>query len=470
MENKITIDEIAKENKNGIRIDDVLLRNALVNSGKLRSDYTNLYILNEADNIVENIGVAGVKAISRVREELLDEHTGLIVASKKIEIALNDLIALPSIFINTQDFRNTTWVNLENGVMDLQSLEVIQSKVPNLLFDSKLNFSFREGAINLKKDVPVFADFCERSLGVLFEEDGSIKRNGTKLASLLQGIGYLISNIGSLRKAVFFLGPPASGKSTLLHLLAKVITPSSNVSAYNFRQFSKSFTMTTVANAKINIVEEVDCVSRPQMEAFKLLVAGGRLSGERKYQSDVELKANVKLAIASNSLPLFEVGNLAPIVDRIHLVIFENTIPSAKREFDLEDRLWQERDIIFSLALVEFSKVLQNNGVFKMEAIAETLLNRLVEESNSEELFVKGYLKSCPGNNLAASRVFDAYKAFCRENGFSAKSSHCLYQAILLAYGSAGEKKKVRDPYVLANSSVQGFCGLALEGGETDGN
>ena len=110
------------------------------------------------------------------------------------------------------------------------------------------------------------------------------------------------------------------------------------------------------------------------------------------------------------------------------------------------------------------------NGVFKMEAIAETLLNRLVEESNSEELFVKGYLKSCPGNNLAASRVFDAYKAFCRENGFSAKSSHCLYQAILLAYGSAGEKKKVRDPYVLANSSVQGFCGLALEGGETDGN
>ena len=467
---KIKLNDIVVLSGKEKRIDETKVRKTLMASGRLFTDFSNLYLLDKEKRVVENIGVAGTKAVSKVRAELLDEDVVTLLDIKKLENALKDIVAVPQIWLDSQIFKNTNFVNLKNGVLDLSNLSFKNDNCEGMIFDSQLDFSYVDKIAGLKDEAPYFAKFCEQSLGVEFGEDGSVKKNEEKVVSLLQGIGYLMSNVGNLRKAVFFLGPHASGKSTLLHLIARVITPVSNVTAYNFRQLAKSFTMTTVATSKLNIVEEVDGVSKVQMEAFKLLVAGGRISGERKYQTDVELKADVKLGIASNSLPLFEVGNLAPIVDRVHLIIFENTISRENRDVDLEDRLWQERDIIFSMALVAFSKVVQNNGIFKMEAIAETLLNRLLEESNSEELFVKGYLKSCPGNNLAASRVFDAYKAFCRENGFSAKSSHCLYQAILLAYGSAGEKKKVRDPYVLANSSVQGFCGLALEGGETDGN
>lgn len=463
---KITLEDITVFSKKERRVDEARVRKALIDSGKLYTDFNNLFFFDAEQRVVENIGVAGNKAVSRVRAELFDDDVIAVLDIKRLENALKDIVAIPKLWFDSQVLKNTTLVNMQNGVLDLSDLNLKTENNGTLLFDSKLDFSFKSGEVNLKEDAPVFAQFCEQSLGVVFKEGGGIQQNEQKLMSLLQGIGYLVSNVGSFRRAVFFMGPPASGKSTILHLLARVMTPVSVVSAYNFRQLTKSFTMVSVATSKLNIVEELDCVSKVQLEAFKLLVAGGRLSGERKYQSDVEVKASVKLAVASNSLPLFEAGNLAPIIDRMHLIVFENTISGSNRDINLEDKLWEERDVIFSLALAEFSKVVQNKGEFTMDNKAATLLDRLLEETSSEEQFVKAHLELAAGNNISASKVMSAYYAFCKENAYVAKKPHYLYQAILLTFGKAGEKKKVRDPYNVGVNSVQGFSGLRLKGGE----
>lgn len=466
---KITLNDITIFSKKERRVDEAKVRKALISSGRLYSDFNNLFFFDKEKRIVENIGVVGNKAVSKVRAELFDDDVIAVLDIKRLENALKDIVAIPKLWFDSQRMKNTTFVNLQNGVLNLSDLTLKEKSDEVLIFDSQLDFSFKGKEINVKEEAPVFARFCEESLGTVFEENGKVHANEQKLTSLLQGMGYLLSNVGSFRKAVFLMGPPASGKSTILHLLARVMTPATTVSAYNFRQLTKSFTMASVATSKLNIVEELDNVSKIQLEVFKLLVAGGRLSGERKYQSDMEVKASVKLAIASNSLPLFEAGNLAPIIDRMHLIVFENTISSSKRDTDLESKLWQERDIIFSLALAEFSKVVQNKGEFTMDNKAEALLNRLLEEANNEEQFIKTHIELSPGSNLAANRVLDAYRSFCKENAFVAKSPHYLYQAILLAFGIAGVKKKVRDPEVLCGSSVQGFAGLRLKGGEEVG-
>ena len=466
MKNKIGLNEIVSVSKRGTRVEDALLRNALVNSGRLRTDFNNLYILSQDGNVIENIGVAGAKAVARIREELFEEDVCIQVDSKKIEAALNDIVAQPSMFVNTQDLKNNTLLNLENGIIDLVNLEFVEEREPKLLFDNKLRFSFKKQIGNLKDNAPIFARFCEESLGVVFGENGNVRENEKKLISLLQVMGYLLSNVGNLRKAAFFVGPPASGKSTILHVLGKVMSPKSTVTAYNFRQLTKTFTMASVANSKLNIIEEMDVVSKAQLEAFKLIVAGGNLTGERKYKEDVEVKASVKLAVASNSLPLFESGNLSPIVDRMHVVVFEKTVPRNQRELDLAERLWEEKDAIFSYTVMAFAEVIKNNGAFTLDERAEVLLNRMLEEANSEEQFIKAHLEISPGKNLTAKKVYEAYLAFCQRNALTAKSRHCLYTAIAFEFGKAGEKKKVRDPNAINNDSVQGFAGLRLKGGE----
>ncbi len=350
------------------------------------------------------------------------------------------------------------YVNFRNGVLDINTGNFMAEVDGYFDYVLDCNYctvdyqnSFPNSLLKLLKE-PMDLE----NINSLSEKDKS------KVILVLEAIGYILADSQQERKAIFFIGPTASGKSTLAKFIASIITPKSMVKNYTLTQMAEGFSSMSAVRAKLNYADELDVSSKKSLQLFKLMVSGGELTLPQKYAEDRDVPIRAKLLFCCNELPDLHNLQAEAIMDRMLLIGFKNSVK--KRDSKLAASLYEQRDLIVSMAFDAYMEA-KKKRTFTDSKFAQDLFKIYSVEQNSNKNFVNDCLKLATDGKIASSRLFDEYLIYCQANGISKPlSRHSLYQEILTKFAGCAEQKKIRDPNT--GRSVQGFTGIAFKDDE----
>ena len=263
----------------------------------------------------------------------------------------------------------------------------------------------------LPPEPPAFHDFCKR----VFSPD----KLEEKKRVLYQIIGFCISDIENIKKAIFLIGPANCGKSVILRFIQRLVGNEyvSNVSLANF---SHRFSVIEMYGKTLNISGEVPSgvLSASAFDAFKAITGGDRVNLERKGQQPFYGVVNAKLLFAGNMLPTFaKVDGTDSLVERLHILIFDKSVTADEMDKGIEEKLWQERDAIVRYALEQLKYFVITGKTFTVFNDEKVMLDEATKMANP----IHDFLESCVeyGDEYAVhiSDVFDAYKDFAANEG-----------------------------------------------------
>lgn len=434
------------------------LKASIINQRKLYCDGNDFYILQPEIRLIEKLP-KGNELVRFFKDNMLKKlgYENLSVAN--IKSLLNELAVDSEIHIENAVFeKNMEYVNFRNGVLDINTGNFTAEVDGYFDYVLDCNYctvdyqhSFPNSLLKLLKE-PMDLE----NINSVSEKDKS------KVILVLEAIGYILADSQQERKAIFFIGPTASGKSTLAKFIASIITPKSMVKKYTLTQMAEGFSSMSAVRAKLNYADELDVSSKKSLQLFKLMVSGGELTLPQKYAEDRDVPIRAKLLFCCNELPDLHNLQAEAIMDRMLLIGFKNSVK--KRDSTLAASLYEQRDLIVSMAFDAYMET-KKKRKFTDSKFAQDLFKIYSVEQNSNKNFVNDCLKLATDGKIASSKLFDEYNSYCQANGISKPlSRHSLYQEILTKFAGCAEQKKIRDPNT--GRSVQGFTGIAFKDDE----
>lgn len=404
------------------------IQEAIVQTHLIFSDGASLY-LRENQRLFWKLKPATANIV--LREKLFAADAQSEISRANMEKVLENLLVDTRIIFDLENINPPRYINFKNGVYDLIERTFftndteVEEAIKNLFFSYEIdaNYISQEHPI---KQMPKFLSFVQKTFNCNFGDN--------TFSYLLANLGYLLSSVNSLRKAIIFMGAPASGKSTLADFIGAVVLPKSEVSHISFHDLGHRFRLYEAGIAKLNISNEINKATIRNLANFKSLTAGEEIVIERKGKDPVVVKPNVRQLYCTNYLPNFDDGNAAAVFDRLNLVIFRKTINEKERNPTLLQDFLAERDGILSRAVENFAVVLENK-IFEVPKSMANLKNEFIIEENSVEIFIReNLIENTTSTGLSTMNVFEKYQNFCAANGFAEKSKKDLRTGIMTTF------------------------------------
>lgn len=180
------------------------------------------------------------------------------------------------------------YVCLDNGTLDLDSLEVVPHSAAHRL-QTRLNISWEPEA-----ECPRFLEFLDQ----VFEPD---EDKADKIRFVRQWLGYLITPDVSQQKMVWLVGEGSNGKSVLLDVVRGLIGEQ-NISAVALSDLSNKFSRAHTAGKTLNICS--DLPARAIADGYiKSMVAGEAIEARGFDQDARTFKTTVRFMASMNTLP-----------------------------------------------------------------------------------------------------------------------------------------------------------------------
>lgn len=439
------------------RVDIHLFKEAYVESHRLFSDGKRLYLKDESKRLYRILPKEGNKELLKIlKKEFLMEDEQSASINEELRRVVGELLTDPRIeFTPDKDLRHPEYINVNNGIVDLNTGDLLDKEnLPDIYFDYILDFSYQKGC-GVEKLPPVLENSLKKSR--LSSE--SIEDFQFWVKALMETIGYIVSDNTEKRKSGFFIGATRSGKSTLAELVSMIVLPASKVKHYTLGQMVQNFSTANVAAAKLNISDELDVTTNRSLELFKTLVGGSEMSLQQKYDQDIEIRPRVKLLFCCNGLPNFRSMDIRAVLDRMLVIDFPQTVPENERDDNLVNKLYGERNVIFSIAVQAY--IDSRKAGFTVLPAVKKMFNALIAEDGSVESFIAEIVKSSSDGKVAVQRLYEAYVKYCADNAVKAKARNELKASILCKFPDA-ECRKVRDKEFRSGASVQGIVGIEL--------
>lgn len=393
-----------------------------------------------------NLGCLDYKGVSSIsaKVEALSAHGPIRLSRADAE----------SVFFGGEDSGiQGTIVNTLSGFVDLNTGAIrddlgklfVTSVVPVNYEDHKQDLSeeqsFTDGEY-LSAIAPRFCRFLHEITAARSTEEGHNKRR------ILQEIaGYCLTPHVHLQMAFILIGNGANGKSTFLDLLRKLVGPE-DTSTLSFPQLSSQFMLAGLYRKKLNIIEEIP-QNYFESENLKKIISGQEISAERKYIAEpLRFCPTVKLVFAVNAFP--KVNDQSNALYRRFLILpFNATFSGKKRDADLPEYLWRERDAIFRWAMAGWQRLKQNKAFTLSEEVREA--GQRFQENNSP--LVEFLLSDCfiqPKENTDEAKdwsvpvrtLYDLYREYASRNGYGVKSKSTFIREIsTLTHAELGRVK-----------------------------
>lgn len=441
------------------KVDFQMILDAVINIGVIMSNDNTLFIKNQKRRLFVPLAQKGT--LYREIKELFAEDIRRKITRDILDKLVKELLISSEIHFDMEYLYHPELLNVNNGVWSFEKNSFLtDEELENVYFRYFLDFCIDE-----KYNPSIVPDALRKmlsgSFNVEFDETGNSVKGGAAITLLFESIGYLISEDNSKRKAVLFMGATASGKSTLAALIGRVIKPDINVTCYSLSRLTNEFSCGVMAQAKLNISEEFDVTSMKSLELFKLLVGSKKMTINKKYGDDFTVDLTAKMCFCGNGLPDIRKMDYKAIFDRFLINLFPNSIDTKTRIENLGDKLWEERNLIFTAAVMAYSNVYKNGQFTYVKEVADKceIFNKDVM---SAELFVDECLDYTPGANLSSKRLIEKYSAFCKLNNLCCRSKQILFDSIKTKFADKVQYAKVRDNYYQA-SSLWGFKNLEFK-------
>lgn len=237
----------------------------------------------------------------------------------------------------------------------------------------------------------------------------------SKIALLQEWFGYNLVPDTSMHKMLLMVGPPRSGKSTILNVLRDVIGPDQCAST-TFRQLTTQFGMAPLIGCLSAIMADAH-LSRhadgmASLEILKQIVAGDPQGVDVKYREGMpSIRLRTRFSMAVNELP--ELPDFSgAMIPRINAIDFKHSF-IGREDFGLGDRLATETAGIAKWALEGLTR-LRNQGRFTVPSSSLTILHEWGTLTNP----ISGFVEECTERSdagLSKDELFDAYEAWRQE-------------------------------------------------------
>jgi putative DNA primase/helicase len=120
---------------------------------------------------------------------------------------------------------------------------------------------------------------------------------------MLEYVGYCLIRTNKFQKDLMFVGYEDNGKSVMLKVITKFLG-FENISSKALQSLVKERFATADLFGKLaNIFADLSAKRLQDLEAFKVLASGDRISAERKFQDSFEFEPTAKLIFSANTPP-----------------------------------------------------------------------------------------------------------------------------------------------------------------------
>jgi putative DNA primase/helicase len=234
-----------------------------------------------------------------------------------------------------------------------------------------------------------------------------------------------------LHKALFMVGPTASGKSTTLTAIRKLMGRVSKLSPQQL--VNGRFGPAELEGAWANVRSDISSAVLQDIGLFKEVVAGDPIYVERKYEQGYNIRPTAKHMYSANQLPEASIDDDA-FYRRILLVSFPTTIPKDERvnRSELDARLEQELDGILRWAVQGLQRVMDQNG-FTHDLGPDETRRRWESRASSIGRF-KATALNITGDHsedfIPKEKAYSAYTQFCNDRGLAKEEKPTLTRTL----------------------------------------
>ncbi len=336
------------------------------------------------------------------------------------------------------------YMNFKNGVLNILTGEFTTDR-SKWTFDYVLNANYIGNCS--EKDCPVFMKFIHTSAG------------DENLQCIMISIGFALSCLTDVKKAIFLIGESDGGKSTLLRLIESAV-PSEQVSNISFQQMADRHYIIQLLGKKLNISYDNSSKPLENEQVFKSVVSCERIEGRALRENPVQFTPFVKLVFGSNMPYVYKHPDYA-LYRRMTIIPFEYSVPPEKQDKHLLEKLLSERDAIFSLAARSLKEFVASGYDFRMSAKAKAYLDSRIAALHSVEEFLSNRAIIDEKGSVPTAVMYDCYRHWCNDNALDADEKAEFREKVLgynpdLDYKKIGPKQK----------RVWGFKGIRLKTAE----
>lgn len=235
-------------------------------------------------------------------------------------------------------------------------------------------------------------------------------------------------------KALFLVGPQASGKSTFADTIRELLGGSENVASMSPQQMTDRFGTSELFGTWANIRNDIPPDTIEETGTFKEIVAGDPIKAEKKGKPLFHYRPTAKHIFSANQLPDAEEDDGA-FYRRILLVPFPTTIPREERDKSLDAKLRDELPGILNWALEGLFRLLRQDGFTGDLTVRETA-ETWDKWGNTVDRFTKACLnKSADAKPKPKSDVYQLYQRFCDSENFPAETQRKMTRRLKTEHG-----------------------------------
>lgn len=279
---------------------------------------------------------------------------------------------------------------------------------------------------------------------------------------LQQFMGLCLTSDTSWQKILSLVGPPRSGKGTILRILSALLGSEAVVSL-GLGDLSREFGLEKLIGSPLAIMPDVRFGSRENVaDAIERLLS---ISGEdeiriaRKYQSDWSGNLPTRIIMASNEMPRLPDAAAALPTRLLTLHFTESFV--GREDGELFDRLMDEIEGILAWAVQGYADLIES-GKFAANAATWDAINE-AQEIGSPML---AFMRDCvtvnhkPDASVEIAEVYRVYQGWCQSTGHKASSMTTMTKQIM------DLEPKIRKARIGSRNSTRrrSFVGMNLSG------
>lgn len=247
----------------------------------------------------------------------------------------------------------------------------------------------------------------------------SLEGNPEKELLLKQMIGYILSDLSRAKKFLVFLGKVDCGKSVIENFIRSLL-PRPSVMSLELNDLDSEFKRVALIGKKVCICHDMKNRRIRSSSEIKSITGGDFVQVAYKGQDVFDVLIRSKLLVSANDFP--DLGEDDPeksFVSRLAVLLFNVSIPPEKQDRELDSKLWNERNAIFSDCVRSLEEFLQNNQRFTMPQDSLEFYDKL-KRPTPEESFINERLEfTGSGKDYVHMQTLeDTFSEYCAANGF----------------------------------------------------
>jgi phage/plasmid-associated DNA primase len=147
------------------------------------------------------------------------------------------------------------------------------------------------------------------------------------------------------------------------------------------------------------------------------------------------------------------------IINRMIILFFPISIAKEEQDLQLQDKLFDERNVICSLALKELHRLQKNNFVFVEPLDSYKVKEQLLAKAKAFDEFIGENFEFDSEGRIYTATLYDMFKKYCEVNFYDVKISKTQFLQKICAIQGV-EKKKIR---VNGGKPLNGIVGLKIK-------